>query len=364
MTMEWHPDMFAMDEMTARLILQIQMEDMETLSKTAKGKGRENEKTDADLAMELYKKDLEDNCAFLSDRLMSRSIAHAVQTDGQLLFGAFEQEDLAARDHAAAISGEIPDVPAEIDRSLLGEAQIMNDEVLEKLAAKYVSGTGGRGTISESLTETQKECMEVGESSGWAAIRQGLSLTKDDGKASQERACVSCGDDIEFFDLARVPCGHEYCRPCLQELFRLAMGDDSLFPPRCCRQHITLGAIRMWLDKELAIAFYMKKMELDTPNRTYCSNKACSEFIRADRIAHDVATCAKCATRTCTMCKGAAHRGDCPNDTALQQVLDVAEANKWQRCYSCFRVVELAMGCNHSKRISHTIPPFFPSRIE
>ncbi|PVH71728.1 hypothetical protein DL98DRAFT_387736, partial [Cadophora sp. DSE1049] len=30
-----------------------------------------------------------------------------------------------------------------------------------------------------------------------------------------------------------------------------------------------------------------------------------------------------------------------------QQVLQAADENGWQRCYSCRRLVELDIGCNH-----------------
>lgn len=336
--------MFATDEATAKLVLQLQMEDMELLNQSSKGKGREDEVSDAQVAMELYRQDLEGNSAVISDRIMSKSIAHAIETDGQLLSGEFEREDARARGLFAADSGKVTQVPKEV----IGEAQIMSDEVLEQLAAKDLNGTIKSSILaSESRTREQSEFIDEPESSAWAATRKRLTPNENDQQAIPNRACVSCGDEFQSFHLASVPCGHEYCKTCLHELFRLAMGDESLFPPRCCRQHITLGAVRMWLDKDLVEAFDMKKIEFDTPNRTYCSKKECSQFIRTDKIANDIATCSSCATRTCTMCKGAAHGGDCPNDTALQQVLEMAEANQWKRCNSCSAVVELVTGCNH-----------------
>ncbi|KAL2808002.1 hypothetical protein BJX63DRAFT_410661, partial [Aspergillus granulosus] len=61
----------------------------------------------------------------------------------------------------------------------------------------------------------------------------------------------------------------------------------------------------------------------------------------------EVATCPDCGHTTCTNCKGRVHTGDCPNDTSMQQLLATAQENGWQRCYSCWRMVELDHVCNH-----------------
>jgi hypothetical protein len=130
------------------------------------------------------------------------------------------------------------------------------------------------------------------------------------------------------------------------------MTDDSLFPPKCCRQPITAGAMRIHLTGDLVRQYEAKKVEYETPDRTYCSNAFCSAFIRAENIADEKATCPVCAEDTCTMCKAEAHTGDCPADTALQLVLDTANENGWQRCYGCRRLVELDIGCNHITYVS------------
>jgi hypothetical protein len=74
------------------------------------------------------------------------------------------------------------------------------------------------------------------------------------------------------------------------------MTDDSLFPPRCCRQPITTGSVRVFLTAELVIQYEQKKIELDTPDRTYCSNPLCSAFIRLEDITDKQASCPDCGT--------------------------------------------------------------------
>jgi IBR domain, a half RING-finger domain len=55
-----------------------------------------------------------------------------------------------------------------------------------------------------------------------------------------------------------------------------------------------------------------KKIELDTPDRTYSSNPLCSVFIRLKDIMDEQASCADCGTVTCTLCKATSHGGGLP----------------------------------------------------
>ncbi|OBT53865.1 hypothetical protein VE04_06564 [Pseudogymnoascus sp. 24MN13] len=160
--------------------------------------------------------------------------------------------------------------------------------------------------------------------------------------------CEACGDEKTLEELGCGPCGHEYCRDCLQDLVTAAITDQSLFPPRCCRQPIALEAIHTLLTSELVDAFIDKRVEYETPNKTYCSVQTCSAFIKLANITNNVATCLKCDSKTCTLCKEAAHgNGECSSDPAFEQILQMVRENGWQRCYMCSSVVELNYGCNH-----------------
>lgn len=70
--------------------------------------------------------------------------------------------------------------------------------------------------------------------------------------------CIACGDGHATRDLIKVPCGHCYCNLCIsgidgvdetEGLFELAMKDESLFPPRCCKVPIPLDAVKSFLNK-------------------------------------------------------------------------------------------------------------------
>lgn len=147
--------------------------------------------------------------------------------------------------------------------------------------------------------------------------------------------------------MARAPCNHEYCRDCLQGLFTAAIQDDSLFPPKCCRQPITLPKVRIYLTSDLVRQYEAKKIEYDTLDKTYCSNASCSRFIEIDDATHDRVACEDCQQVTCTMCKGNMHMGDCPKDKSLQATLALADEQGWKRCDGCKSVIELSTGCNH-----------------
>ncbi|CAD0037545.1 unnamed protein product, partial [Aureobasidium pullulans] len=129
------------------------------------------------------------------------------------------------------------------------------------------------------------------------------------------------------------------------------IGDEALYPPRCCGQEISFESVQGLLNDRLQIRYREKKMEYDTEpnNRTYCHNTTCGSFIYAALIEDEAGLCLDCGRTTCTICKRATHYGDCPSDEGTRRLLELAENRGWQRCYNakCHRVVELSSGCNH-----------------
>ncbi|KAG9235906.1 hypothetical protein BJ875DRAFT_421067 [Amylocarpus encephaloides] len=325
-----------MDEASAVLAIQLQIQDSLQLSEAygTKGKGREGEVSDSQLSINLYREDLQRNASILADRQMIRSITRACQSDREILATSLSQERTAASDRQMACRlGGITD-PNSIPSWTVTSQATDEELLLVKLSALYIQVPAEvESTTTGAVSEREPE------SSSWAATRETARAL--------DRRCTACQELIRFCDTARVPCNHEYCRDCLQDLYRASMTDDSLFPPRCCRQPITIGAVRIFLTVGLIAQYEQKKVEFDTPDRTYCSNALCSTFIHPKGIMNEQATCPDCSTITCTLCKATSHGGDCPADTALQQVLQTADENGWQRCYSCRRLVELDVGCNH-----------------
>jgi hypothetical protein len=330
------PSLQDTDEQTLALIIEIQRDDVNQFS--SKGKQREGDISDEALAIQMQKEELDHISIFLSDRRMIRSIATAVQVDAPVLIEAATQENIAIQDRelAAHLNGGAP-IPSTSSLQTY-QLQTLDDAVFTKLQTLYA----GRTNLSLQPT-TQDECNGGQAESSSSAV----------GRREQTEVCEACREEVNTFELAHAPCGHVYCRTCLRDLFEAAMMDESLFPPRCCRQHISPEENCILLTAELIQRFDKKKIEFTIINRTYCCMPTCSTFIEPQYISSDIATCPDCSSKTCAICKGA-HEGDCPNDVALQQILEVARENGWQRCYACRTLVELDHGCNHMRYVLAT----------
>lgn len=353
--MTWEGTFADVDPLTMRTIVQMQLEDSEELAARAKGKQREDDdKTDAQIAMEMYVDDLKNCDAALQDRNMAQSLAMAILQDGDLIAQAYRQEQQFAQDRELAarladgynVPASGPSAAKHAGPSKAQKKEQKNpwedQELLDKVAAIYMKLD--TEPVPPEPVDNDDSDGTVAESSAWAASRK-------ESRKRPLRACIACGEEKDFFEVARVPCDHEYCRPCLKELFTLSVKDETLFPPRCDNQEIPLESVRFFLPSDVAKEFEAKYDELSTHNRTYCHDRSCSAFISNELHTGDTALCPRCDKTTCTICKGPSHSGDCPNDEGLQQLIEVANAAQWQRCYKCTRFIELETGCNHMRYV-------------
>ncbi|KXH27720.1 IBR finger domain-containing protein [Colletotrichum simmondsii] len=344
---------YEIDDESLRLVLQMQLEDLENIKESSKGKCRVDEVSDLDLAVDAYHAELESQAVLAADRCMCKSMAKANQSDGRLITILTKQEHQATRDREAAIrlsngatleqDVSSTNLPVSSEES---SANAEDEMFLRKLASLYVSVDYG-----EEETDDEEEEEEEPESSSWAASRkQTDTVAIKPTRREKKTTCDSCKDAYHPMAVAQLPCKHNYCRDCLRTLFELSLTDESLFPPRCCKLPIPVdgGCARFLLPPKLVGEFRAKEIEFSTPNRTYCHRPTCSKFIPKEFIRADVGTCPQCQQQTCTMCKGAEHGNqDCAQDTSTQALLEVAAANGWQRCLSCRRIVELDHGCYH-----------------
>ncbi|KAL4966216.1 BRcat and Rcat domain-containing protein [Aspergillus stella-maris] len=303
------------DQATADLIIKLQLEDACLYFETSKGTSREP--TDEEIAFRMQQENLQNAPNLAEDRRMALSFYFAAQTDAQAIADSETEEKVAARDRELARNWRDDSQPVTTEEPQPGiDPDYLDDEIIEKLQALYMSTV--IGCYEENDTNS-----DHAESSAWAAKR-------GSDKPTPMHRCAACREETEF-----------------SMLFERAMNDESLFPPRCCRQPFALNIVRIFLNSDLIKRSEKKKIEFETPNRTYCYSPECSAFIHRSNIEDDIATCPECSFTTCTSFKERAHTGDCPNDTALQQLLETAQQNDWQRCYSCWRFVELKHGCNH-----------------
>ncbi|KAJ0413966.1 hypothetical protein BJY00DRAFT_321444 [Aspergillus carlsbadensis] len=305
----------AIDQETADLILRLQLEDTGVYLESCSGKSKDP--TDAQVAFELQREHLAAVSQYLIDQRMALSIAAAVQSDDQIL--------------ARETRGR--------PRTRTNNAAPLNTNTF----AKFQDPRKAARTIGTTYWQPGYPEYDEPESSAWAAGRK----PEPEPEPVRLSRCVACQDDVDPLDIAPLPCSHEYCRSCITELFELSLANESLFPPRCCRTTIDLDLARIFLPETLVQLYETKKVEFETPDRTYCCAKSCSAFIPPTLIKRNVATCPACQFTTCRACKGRAHTGDCPTDTELKSSLAVAKRQGWQRCFSCWRVVELVHGRNH-----------------
>ncbi|EWG54286.1 hypothetical protein FVEG_12538 [Fusarium verticillioides 7600] len=92
-----------MDNSSLMLALQLQQQDLSLWGQSKKGKQREGQVTDSDLALEACRHELELMAAQISDQALALSIARAVESDGQLIREAQLVEEQAAKDREYAI---------------------------------------------------------------------------------------------------------------------------------------------------------------------------------------------------------------------------------------------------------------------
>ncbi|KAL8880876.1 MAG: hypothetical protein Q9198_001802 [Flavoplaca austrocitrina] len=307
------PDTFSLqevDDASAALILQLQREDAEELQRSSKGKNREDVISDHDLAIELFQQDIHEMNTFLTDRCMSRSLARAVVADSAFLTDEVAREDTLANDRMMAQRIQRGDA-AKCSEGASGNPGI-DDLTIARLTALFVSSP-----TDEDNSANGHEDSTTCESSQWAEARASGSTTI-------RYECIACGEHRRAFETFRTSCGHDYCQSCLSKLFELSTTDETLFPPRCCRQTISLNLAKLYLSSELVQRFQQKTVEYQSSDRTYCSRPTCSAFITFTGISDERATCTTCFQQTCIICKGNSHDGDCPQDTATQQMLALA----------------------------------------
>ncbi|KAI2463784.1 hypothetical protein F4781DRAFT_106431 [Annulohypoxylon bovei var. microspora] len=321
-----------MDDEDTALAIHLMQEDVQAimLDSTRKGKQIEGSETDGQLAFKLFLDELQTAETTYSDRQMTRSILHAMQTDGPAIPQCQDEENVAEADRS--ISPALSNGENALRTPQANPGSTTYDEYVEKLSFELNTGAGGSSDPHDT-----GEILDQPESSSWASSRQLKNM----------RHCDACRDRKHFADLARAPCQHEYCSQCLTHIFQNATNDESFFPPRCCKQPIPLGTNLIFLDAAVVEEFCQKALEFSTPRRTYCHNHTCARFIPSTNYANDIATCDQCGSQTCITCKGVSHNGECPNDEQLQQVVQLAQNELWQRCQNCSAMVELDTGCNH-----------------
>ena len=319
---------------------------------SSKGRKRKREESDSDLAMAMFRDDLQDMSAVIADRSISRSMTRAVLTDAALLHDSVAEERSATNDRAMALRLAGRRIRGTGTANAGFGLPVLEESLSARLLNQFVAPLMGADTqtAKDVPMDGESERPPVGDPSSWIGSTQVRT-------ACTPHVCICCDTLSPLFKLLFAPCGHYYCEECLQRLFKLATTDETLFPPRCCNQHIPLTSAKLHLGSDLTELFQKKRIEFSTPDRTYCHRQICSAFIPPQSIENGRGSCPDCGSSTCKICKNQSHTGRCPQDSKTQQVLDLARVEGWQRCSNCKRLVELHHGCNH---ITY-VPTYLPS---
>lgn len=313
------------DSENHQLIIELLLNDHREFLNSQKGKSRVDRLTDADVCLECWEEELQQQQQNVRDHRMAQSIADATVSDQSLLLQSLDDETIASSDHRLALSLADPD---EADPD---EAHQANSHYDLNLCAR-ITGV----EISEVLKDLAQLHLANDHGSSAAGPSNGISSN-----------CISCLDAIRT-DVFRPGCGHSYCQNCVHDHFVAATKDEELYPPRCCGQVFAPGmALRILNYKELS-AFAMKGTEFSCKERTYCAVPTCSTFIPPWHIEQERAQCPQCGNITHTKCKTIGDPDhDCPSDPDLQRVLELGNEEGWRRCSHCRMLVELHQGCNH-----------------
>ncbi|KAF7526321.1 hypothetical protein PCG10_004264 [Penicillium crustosum] len=242
-------------------------------------------------------------------------------------------------------------------------------ELMSKIGRRRAISSNSRdATLSPGKMASSAEYITSGDSD------EGLldeSSNDDIAETSEEEtearhACTSCTEEYPLSDIFQTECAHNYCRECILHLFENSLTNESLYPPRCCRQPIRAStAVEDMIGIEMTKRFKERKIEISDPERTYCSDKTCSRYIPPHNIRRGVGICQFCTARTCTGCKKQGHRGDCNDENANKQSITrddgkakeekandvllekLAKRRQWKRCPNCSRMIERVSGCKN-----------------
>ena len=335
-----------MDNESLTLIIQLQQEDVMELLRADERMTKVDIVTDSRMALETYNQHLDNLKTVFGDQSMAGDSAQALLRDDDAHTDATDQRFLVRVDPALRSQLSSERLSSETlkfrDPIVITEAGIVNEGIFARLTALR-----WRMWISGTRHQTLRMFKRIRL---WFTMKlrhiSRLALRSSD-SSTMLRDCTACGNNSLCTKSFKAPCSHIYCITCLSTLFEQAITDESLFPPRCCRQQIPLASVKVHLDEALYTKLEVKSVEFSATNGVYCFDPFCSTFITSADLGLDQAKCGHCNKVTCTICKGVAHGGNCPEDTNTQAVLGIARQEGRQRCEGCHRVIELGIGCNH-----------------
>jgi len=299
------------------ICIQLHLNEVHDALERRKGKGVH--KSDSEYALELHQDELRKYNITIKDRAIVKSIQRAVDTDMAIIerFRRLELQEAADRRLALQLSRGEDGFNHHADEY---EEPDQNEYYTGMPRNQYYTGIPENniyiGEPSSSTSEFPKRISPAPSSvsssppdSTWISSY----LTPSDGGPSsaaprtktQLKQCNCCFERRETHSLT---CMHNFCYPCLRQLFVKATTDETLMPVRCCGEEISIDvAERVLNDAELQ-AHLMKRLEVTTEDKLYCPNPLCSRFIPISDVTVDVILCPACDSQICSDCGNYVHR--------------------------------------------------------
>ncbi|KAF2229482.1 hypothetical protein EV356DRAFT_521044 [Viridothelium virens] len=327
-----------MDAEEVELVFKLFIEDAQNEIALSEANRLSEDFRDSEIAFSETLKVLRHQLQLLQDRRVACGLSRACREDVPAIEEALIAEEQAVRDHELALR-------------FAGLRK--RKRPIERQLARH-NGSYRRGGSAVDIPDTDQfsegpvldDSLATLASLSWSHAE--LSKTE---VGLPRSTCIICDETFpthETIELSCEPEHHVYCNNCAAQLFEMATKDESLYPPRCCRNPIPLETVQKFLTPEATLNFLNKSVEFNTENRTYCCNPSCSTFIPQPDIQNNVAVCLECNTETCAFCKQESHQGeDCPQDPEIRSVVRLAGDKGWKRCTSCRRMIELSIGCFH-----------------
>lgn len=332
-----------LEDGTARLVIQLWKHDLDKLDRQRGQKKRSwlvRRTADNDLAFKLFREDIRDSAKFLADREYAK--CRGIADEAARCFANDRAKELDPQQEGMRKL-------AEANERMIALNAFLRRIQMEDLIAFPASNQSSEIQDDETAGSAQSRSSSSGLLSSILSLFCLGNKIADQSKetaVTTEINCEVCGDAKPRSDIVKLPCSHGFCGGCLRTYVETSLSDPSRFPPQCCDCMIDRKLAKKFLPDASAKAFKAKVKELKHSVRVYCFEPTCRAFIHPKYIKHEKAKCQKCHSVTCCFCKGGAHDGDCPKDTALQRLLSTAQNEGWQRCSTCGAVVELSSGCN------------------
>jgi ariadne-1 len=305
----------------------------------------------------------------ISSELVSRTVLRPVACNSRTNSGDDDQEVIIDDD-----SEEFPAVEY-VPTSLHDTRAILTANELVQLHEQMAADETGPLNVHQDLafhllgffswdvdrlneavaTDRQKVFRECGIDPGWQARPFRLAA------AARRTECPICYDDKPAWQVAHLPCGHDFCLECWEGHILSKVSEMTtaiLCPSHGCGCPVSMYEIRNVCGAEVAQRYHQKicENEIGRGTKIHCMRPDCPFVLTANSVGPcGVATC-RCGDRICWACKKVAHAPvTCAQQQEWGQVAGQAEdvvQGMWERqntkeCPRCRNRIEKNGGCNH-----------------